>query len=115
MFKSVEDFQKFSKDQLEAATQSATALGHGVQQLLTETTELSKKSIETGTDAFQSLMASRSMDRAIQVQMEFARTAYDSMMAGSHKFNGILSATAQEMFKPIEGAFHKIKDTTTGV
>ena len=112
MFKSIEEFQKFTAEQMEAATQSANVLTQGAQQLFSETTALSRKTVETGTDAFQSLLASRSFDRAIQVQMEFAKSAYDSMVSGSSKIGGIMSTTAQEMVKPLEGAFTKMQDST---
>lgn len=111
MFKSVDEFQKFSAEQMEAASRSATALSQGAQQIFAETTALSKKSVETGTDAFQSLMASRSFDRVLQVQMDFAKSAYESMLAGSSKIGGIMTATAQDMVKPLEGAYARMQDT----
>ena len=114
MFKSVEDFQKFSAGQMEAAAQSASVLTQGLQQLFAETTGLSKKTVETGTDAFQNLMASRSFDRAVEVQMNFAKSTYDSMVSGSTKIGGIVSTTAQDLFKPLEGAFTKMQDTARG-
>lgn len=114
MFKSVDEFQKFNAEQMEAATRSATALSQGVQQIFAETTALSKKSVETGTDAFQNLLASRSFDRVIQVQMDYAKTAYESMLAGSSKIGGIMSATAQDMVKPLEGAFGRMQNSVRG-
>lgn len=116
MFKSVEMFQQLGKQQMEAAAASAAALSNGVQQIFAESTELSKKSVETGTDAFQNLLASKSFDRALQVQMDYARTAYDSMVASSSKLGSIVSSTAQGMVKPLEGTFQRLQDaarTTT--
>jgi hypothetical protein len=107
MFKSVEAFQQFSTQQMEAAAASATALTNGMQQIFAETTALSKKTVETGTDALQSLISSPSVDRAFQVQIEFAKTALDSMVAGSSRLGSIVSATAQDMVRPLEGAFQR--------
>jgi hypothetical protein len=115
MFKSVEALQQFSIGQMEAAAASVTALSQGVQQVFAETTELSKTTIETGTDAFQSLLASRSLDRVIQVQMDFAKTAYDSMVAGSSKLGAIVSATAQDMVRPLEGSFERMQNAARNV
>lgn len=114
MFKSVDEFQKFSTEQMDAASRSATALSEGVQQIFTETTALSRTSVEAGTAAFQSLLASRSFDRVMQVQMDFAKSAYESMMAGSTRIGGIMSATAQDMAKPLEGAFARMQGTVRG-
>ena len=114
MFKSIEEFQKFSAEQMEAASQSASVLTQGVQQLFSETTALSRRTVETGTEAFQNLLASRSFDRAMQVQMDYAKSAYDSMVSGSSKIGGIVSTTAQEMAKPLEGAFSKMQGASRG-
>ena len=111
MFKTVEEFQNFSKSQLEAATQSATALSSGFQQLLTEAADYSKKSLESSSSALQSLMGSRSIQSAIQVQMDFAKSALETAVAESTKVTGLMSATAQNVFKPLEGAFAQAKGT----
>ncbi len=113
MFKSVEDFQKFSQEQVEAATQSATAFSAGIQQLFAATTELSKKNIETGRGALQDLMESKSVDRALQVQIDFAKTAFDGVVAGTSNLTGIVSSTAQDVFKPFEGVFAKVKEAAS--
>lgn len=114
MFKSIEDFQKFSAGQMEAAAYSATVFTQGVQQLFSETTALSRKSVETGTEAFQSLLASRSIDRAVQVQLDFVKSAYDGMVSGSSTIGGIVSSTAQGMVKPLESAFAKMQNAARG-
>jgi phasin family protein len=110
MFKSIEDLQKFSKEQFDAAAQSATAFSNGFQQLLAETTEFSKKSFETNTDAVQKLFGSRSVDRAFQVHMDYTKAAYESMIAESSKISGIMSSTAQDVFKPLEGVLAQVQN-----
>ncbi len=44
MLKTVEDFQKLSKEQFEAATKSATALSQAFQHVASESAAFSKKS-----------------------------------------------------------------------
>lgn len=102
MFKTIEDFQKFSKDQFDAATQSATALSNGVQQIVAEATDFSKKSLETNTDAMQKLFGIKSFEGAIQIQMDYAKAAYDSAVSEATKIGGIVTATTQDVFKPLE-------------
>lgn len=103
MFKTIEDFQKFSKDQFDAATQSATALSNGVQQIMSEATDYSKKSLETSTDYVQKLFGTRSVETAIQMQINFAKSAYESAVSEATKIGGIVTATTQDVLKPIEG------------
>jgi hypothetical protein len=112
MFKSMDAFQKFSMDQFAAATASVTALTNGMQQMLAETTELSKRTVETGTDAFQHLLATRTLDGALQVQMSFAKTALEGMVAGSSKLGSIVTTTTQDMVRPLETAFTRMGDAT---
>ncbi len=100
MFKTIEDFQKFSKDQFEAATQSATALSNGMQQIVAEATDFSKKSFETGTDAMQKLFGIKSFESAIQLQMDFAKAAYESAVSEATKIGGIVTTTTQDVLKP---------------
>lgn len=114
MFKSFEDLQKFSAEQIEAATQSVTILAQGVQQVFSETTALSRQTVETGSDAFQNLLGSRSFDRAVKVQIDYARSAYTTMASGSSKIGGIVTATAQDMVKPLEGAFARMQGAPRG-
>ena len=103
MFKTVEEFQKFSKDQFDAATQSATALSNGVQQMVAEASDYSKKSFETGTDLVQKLFGSRSIETAMQIQIDYAKAAYETAMSEASKIGGIMTATTQDVLKPIEG------------
>ena len=102
MFKTIEDFQKFSKDQFDAATQSATALSNGVQQIVAEASDYSKKSFETGTDLVQKLFGSRSIETAMQIQIDYAKSAYETAMSEASKIGGIVTATTQDVLKPIE-------------
>lgn len=105
MFKTIEDFQKFSKDQFDAATQSATALSNGFQQIVAEASDFSKRSFENGTDLMQKLVGTKSVETAMQIQMEFAKSSYESAVSEATKLGGMMSSTAQDAFKPIEGAF----------
>src|SRR5271169_6409541 len=66
-----EDFQKFSKDQLEAFTAASTTLSKGLQDIAAESTDYSKKAFAAGTATFEKLLGARSVESAIQIQTEF--------------------------------------------
>lgn len=102
MFRTIEDLQKFSKDQFEAATQSATALSNGMQQIVAEATDFSKKSFDTSTDTMQKLFGTKSLEGAIQIQMEYAKIAYESAVSEASKLGSIVTATTQDVLKPLE-------------
>ena len=102
MFKTIEDFQKFSKDQFDAATQSATALTVGMQQIVAEASEYSKKSLETSTDVVQKLLGTKSIETAIQIHVDYAKAAYESAFSEATRIGGIMRTTTQDVLKPIE-------------
>ena len=62
MFKNLEDLQQFSKDQLDAATVTATTLSKGAQQIAVEATDYSKKSLEV-VDGFPRKASRRQVAR----------------------------------------------------
>lgn len=112
MFKTIEDFQKFSKDQFDAATQSAAALSNGVQQIVAEASDYSKRSLETGTDVMQKLFGSKSLDATIQIQMDYAKSAYETAVSEASKIGGIVTATTQDLLKPIESLMAQAQGAT---
>ena len=58
----LEDFQKFSKDQLEAFTAASTTLSKGLQDIASESTDYSKKAFAAGTAMYEKLLGARSVE-----------------------------------------------------
>ena len=104
MFKNFEEIQKYGKEQMEAATTTSATLTKSVQAIAAETTEYSKKSLETATAAFEKLVAAKSLDGAIQVQTDFAKSAYEAFIAQNKKIGEMYAGLAKEMMKPVEAA-----------
>jgi hypothetical protein len=109
MFKNVEDFQKFNKEQLEAVAASTETLTKGVQQIAAEATDYSKKAFETSSAYVEKLMGVKSFDKAIEVHTEFAKSHYEGLVAQASKFGELYSTLAKEAFKPVEGAIAKVQ------
>ena len=107
MFKNMEDIQKYSKDQLESATAAATAMSKGVQQIAAEATDFSKKSLETSSAFMEKLLGAKSLDSAIQIQSEFAKSSYETLVAQATKFGELYTSLAKEAFKPVEAVVAK--------
>jgi phasin family protein len=107
MFKNIEDFQKFGKDQFDAATKTAALLSKSAQQIVTEQTDYSKKAIELGTATVEKLMNAKSLDKAFEIQTDYAKHAYEGFVAQSTKLGDLLANLAKETFKPLEASFAK--------
>ena len=107
MFKNIEDLQAFSKDQLDSATATANALTKGVQQIAAEATDFSKKSLETQTAFVEKLFGAKSLDTAIQIQQDYAKSSYETFVTQATKFGELYTSLAKEAFKPVEAAVAK--------
>jgi phasin family protein len=107
MFTTVEDFQKFGKQQFEAATAATQTLSKGLQELASETTDYSKKAIAANTSVVEKLLGAKSVETAIQSQTEFAKSAYEGFIAQATKFSELYAKIAKEAFKPVEAAYAK--------
>ncbi|HEY8579747.1 MAG TPA: phasin family protein [Beijerinckiaceae bacterium] len=109
MFKNIEDMQKFGKENFDAAAAATATLTKSVQQIAAEATEYSKKSVENATQAFEKLIGAKSLDGAIQVQSDYAKSAYEAFVAQSTKMGELYTGLAKEMFKPVETAVAKVQ------
>ena len=106
MFK-IEDFQLQSKEQLDAAMASAKTLSSGYQAIATAYGDYSKKSFEDTKSYVEKLAGVKSLDKAIEVQTEFAKSAYQTFVAESQKIGELYSDLAKQTYKPFEGIVAK--------
>ena len=104
-----EDFQKFSKDQLEAFTAASSTLSKGLQDIATESTDYSKKAFAAGTAMYEKLLGARSVESAIQIQTEFAKEAYEGFVAQATKVSDLYTRVATDALKPVTKAYASIQ------
>jgi hypothetical protein len=105
MMNNFEDLQKMGRDNMDLAMGGAGAFGKGMQALAAEAADYSKQSFEAGTAAFEKLLASGSLDKAVEVQSEFVRTAYEGYVAQMTKVGAIVADMAKSAYKPYESMF----------
>jgi len=99
-----EDFQKFSKQHIETVTAVTSTVTKGLQELAVESTDYSKKAFADSSAAVEKLMGAKSVETAIQIQTEFAKSAYEGFVAQASKINQLCVKLATEAFKPVESA-----------
>ena len=104
-----EDFQKFSKDQLEAFTAASSTLSKGLQDIASESTDYSKKAFAAGTAMYEKLLGARSVESAIQIQTEFAKEAYEGFVAQATKVSDLYTRVATDALKPVTMAYANIQ------
>jgi phasin family protein len=103
-----EDFQVYGKEHFDAAVASAGTLTKGLQAIATAVSDYSKKSFEDGSAFVEKLASVKSLDKAIEVQTDYAKAAYETLVAESTKIGGIYADLAKEAYKPVETFMSKL-------
>ncbi|WP_182084558.1 phasin family protein [Aureimonas sp. ME7] len=98
------DANKFGKEGVDNALRSLSAMTKGFQQIASETTEFTKKSYEQSTQLFEQMSQVRTLDKALEVQGDYARSAYEAWIAQASKVGEIYSEIAREAYRPLEGS-----------
>ena len=103
-----EDFQKIGKDGVDVALKSAGAVSKGLQAIASETADYTKKSFEAGSSAFEELLGARSLDKAVEVQSAYVKSAYEGYVGQVTRFGEIVADIAKSAYQPYEGLFGKL-------
>ena len=82
MLNKFEEIQNMSKTSIEATTTAFQTLSKSAQTITTEFADYSKRSFENGTKAMQSLLAVKSPEKAIEVQTDYVKAAYEDFTGG---------------------------------
>ncbi len=107
MMVKVEDIQQYGKEHLETVVASATSLQNGFQAIAIAYGDYTKKSFEDTKSFVEKLSGVKSLDKAMEVQTEYAKSAYETFVAESQKIAGLYTDLAKQTFKPIEGMVAK--------
>jgi phasin family protein len=102
-----EDMQKFGKDSMATALTSFGAWTKSAQAIAVEVVDYSKKSVEGSTAAWEKLMGAKSLEKAMEVQSEYAKSAYQDFMAEATKLSELYVDLAKEVYKPFDGVVAK--------
>ncbi len=102
MINGMDSMQSFGKANLDLALRSADAMGKGFQAIAAETADYSKRSLDAGSSALEKLFAASSLDKAVEVQSDFVRSAYEGYVGQVAKLNDIVTSMARDAYRPYE-------------
>lgn len=102
------DNTPFSKDGMDLAMKSLGALSKSVQAIAAETADFQKMSFEQGSEALEKMLGAGSLDKALEVQSTYIKTAYDSLVAQSNRMGELYVELAKDMYKPLESVMGKL-------
>ena len=87
---------------IDAAVASASTPSIDFQTIATAYGDYSKKSFEQTKAFVEKLSGVRSLDKAIEIQTEFAKQAYETFVTESQKIRELYSGLARQGFSPFE-------------
>jgi hypothetical protein len=101
-FQHQQDGEKRLDTETASASFQATATAYG---------DYTKKSFEDTKVFVEKLSGVRSLDKAIEVQTEFARTAYETFVTESQKIGALYADLSKQSYKPFDGLVAKMTPT----
>ena len=102
-----EEYQKLSRDGLDAAVHSFGEVNNGFQSIAAEVTDYSKKAFEDSFRALEQILGAKSVGQAIEIQSQFAKKAYDTYIAEMSKLGEMYVGLARNVYKPVQQATAK--------
>jgi phasin family protein len=105
MFNTLDDLTKYNND---TAMKSLSVISKGMQELASGTADYSKKSLEQGTEALEKMLAARSLEKAMEIQSDYIKAAYESFIAESNRVTELCADVAKEIYKPFESYVGKM-------
>jgi hypothetical protein len=109
MFQNFDEVQKLTKENTDIAVKNFNTVSKSVQAIAVEVADYSKKSFEQSTAALEKLFGAKTLDKAIEVQSDYFKTAYEGFVAEATKIGELYADLAKETYKPIETAIAKVK------
>jgi len=107
MVKNFDDVQNLGKDNIDATLKALGTFSKGAQTIAVEVADYSKKAFEEGTAATEKLFSAKSLEKAIEIQSDYAKNAYESFVSQAAKLGELYAGLAKEAAKPFEAQFAK--------
>ena len=99
------------KEQIDAVDASTKAFPASFQAIATAYGEYTKKSFEDTRSFVEKLSGVKSFDKAVEIQTEFAKTAYETFVTESQKIGALYGELAKQSYKPFGGLVAKMTPT----
>jgi len=85
-----------------------------LQAIFTEGADYTKKSMEGRMAVVEKLLGAKSLEIVVQIQSDYAKTAYADFVAQATKMGELYSNLAKAAFKPAEQVIAAVQGTMLG-
>src|SRR5262249_35158928 len=99
--------QRYGKEQMDSTMKAWGQVSKGVQAIAAETADYSKRSFEEGSAALEKLLGAKSLEKAIEIQTAYAKTAYEGFVAQATRMGELYVDLDKESYKPFEALVGK--------
>jgi phasin family protein len=104
-----ENMNTYGKDMVDGALKSMATATKGFQTIASESAEYAKASYEKGAAAMETVMSAKSVDKAVEAQMSFAKDSYEGMVSQMTKMGEMYTNMAKDAYQPFEMMAAKAK------
>ena len=112
MPKNVDEVQQLGKDSMDMAMKSFGAVSEGFRAIAAEVANYSNRSLEDHRAAMEKLMGAKSPEKAIEIQSEYIKMAYEGFVAQATKIGELYAEIAKASYRPFEGLIGKKTSAT---
>jgi hypothetical protein len=95
--------QHNGKEQTDAVGGSIATFPGGFQAIASAYGDYTKKSFENTRSFVEKLSGARSFEKAVEIQTEFAKSAYETFVTESQKIGALYGDLAKQSYKPFGG------------
>ena len=95
-----ETVQKLGQDSVGATLKAFNVASTGTKAIVVETADYTKKSFEQTASTFEKLVGVKSLDKAIEIQTDYVKSAYEGFVAQATKTGELYAKMAQDSLAP---------------
>ena len=101
MFNFFNSFQDFGQPNMDVARQSMSGLEQGLQAFSNEWSTYAERSMTESQETMELMMKADSVESALEVQSQFAQSAYDAYLGHMSRFSNLYARMAEDAVKPV--------------
>jgi hypothetical protein len=103
--------QQNGEEEIDTGTASSDTFPGGFQAIATAYGDYAKKSFEDTKSFVEKISGAKSFDKVIEIQTEFAKTAYETFVTESQKITALYGDLAKQSYKPFGSFVAKMTPT----
>jgi phasin family protein len=102
LFRNYEEFSELSKENIDAFVKSGTIVAKGFEEAGKAWIDFTRRSFETSVETAKAVMGAKDLREVVDVQSDFARTSFDSLVNEGSKLSELGVKVANEALEPIQ-------------